>query len=157
VKNLFLFLIFTFYFFANPSQAQFWGCFDSLSVITGGFCLPDYEPVCACNNKTYKNFCYARIEGYQLYQDGICEPVDFNILTNPVLYNLELDIIVRETDDVRLWIFDWNGKIYHQDFFPFMRRRKQLIDVNNFKQGIYLVVVQTSNSRVVKRFIKVSQ
>ena len=158
MKSCRLLLIFFIGFFAQPVKAQQpygnWGCYDSLLVSPGAYCIPDYDPVCACNDTTYRNFCYARNAGFQQYVTGICEAMDFNIRVNPVYYSLELDIILREEGAVNLYIMDWFGKVHYQNFFNNITRRNLFIDVTNFNQGIYIIVVSNNEGNVVKKFVK---
>ncbi len=143
---------------ANAQQQPYgnWGCYDSLLVSPGAYCYPDYEPVCACNDTTYRNDCYARITGHQQYVSGICEAVDFNIKANPVTYALELDIILREEGPAELHIMDWFGKVYYHDYFSNINRKYLYINVGNFEQGLYVISVKNYDQRVIKKFIKIS-
>ncbi|MBA3899368.1 MAG: hypothetical protein H0X62_04020 [Bacteroidetes bacterium] len=138
-------------------KAQNWGCYDSLLINIGAFCIPDYDPVCACNGETYRNYCFAKNDGYQQYYNGICELIDFNIKTNPVLHNLELDLITSQEGNVTIHIVDWYGKVYYQDFFYGINRRQIQIPVGNFDQGVFMVIARFGDLEVVvKKFVKIA-
>ncbi len=157
----FLFLVFIIFFakYTNAQQQPWgnWGCYDSLLVDPFAYCYPEYEPVCACNDTTYRNDCYARNTGHQQFTSGICEAVDFNIKINPVYYALELDIILREEGPVVLHIMDWFGKVYYYDYFSNINRQYLYIDVGNFQQGLYIVSVKNYEERLIKKFIKIDR
>ncbi|HET6243943.1 MAG: T9SS type A sorting domain-containing protein [Bacteroidetes bacterium] len=134
-----------------------WGCYDSLLVSPGTYCYPEYDPVCACNDTTYRNNCFARIAGFQQYVSGICEAVDFNIDVNPVYYALDLDIILKQEGPVTVYVFDWFGKVYYQDYFTNVKRMDLYIDAGSFKQGMYLVAVKNYEEQVIKKFVKIDR
>jgi hypothetical protein len=155
---IFTFILFPIFSYAQ-NWGQNWGCYDSTLIVVGAYCHPVYEPVCACDGKTYRNYCFSRYAGYQIYYDGICEVVDFDIKANLIVHeNLKLDIITREAGPVYLTITDWYGKVHHQDFFPMLRRQLVEVPVFSYGQGLYVVVVRYGDSgKVVKKFVKVSQ
>lgn len=36
-------------------------------------CIEIYQPVCGCNDVTYSNDCFARIDGYEVAYQGKCK------------------------------------------------------------------------------------
>lgn len=135
--------------------AQNYGCFDSLKVSVGSYCPPDYEPVCACNQKTYRNFCYAQREGYQIFQNGICEPIDINIRRNPVHDNLMLDLRLKFQGDASIYIFDVFGHVYFYQDYSAIEQESVVINTESYPRGIYLILGLSYDHKVVKKFLKI--
>ena len=143
-------------FFTNfDLVGQNYGCFDSLKVTIGSYCPPDYDPVCACNQKTYRNFCYAQREGYPVFQNGICEPIDININRNPVHDNLLIDLRLKFQGDATVYIFDIFGNIYYSHAFSAIERETIAINTETYPRGIYLVLGLSYDHKVVKKFLKI--
>jgi hypothetical protein len=137
-------------------KAQFSnGCIDSLMIRYGYYCDPEYDPVCGCNNITYRNLCYAQNEGVIAYADGICEGVAIDFNPNPVSDMIYVDLILREEGPVNFWIYDYRGNEF---YFQSWTRVKELtfnIDVNIFPPGVYALIAQTgSGDHAIKKMVK---
>ena len=137
------------------SYAQNYGCFDSLKVSIGSYCPPDYDPVCACNQKTYRNFCHAQREGYQIFQNGICDPIDINISRNPVYDKLTLDLRLKFQGDALIYIFDIFGNLYFSHTFSAIERETLFLNTESYPRGIYLLLAMSNDNKVVKKFLKI--
>ena len=141
--------------FIRSTTAQNWGCYDSLLVSPGAYCIPDYEPVCACNQKTYRNYCFARIEGFQQYENGICETIAFDFTPNPVSNSLAMKLFLRNPGNVNIYVMDLYGKIYFKTSYNDIVYTSVYLDVSNYEQGVYLIFSETGGEFVVKKFVKV--
>lgn len=53
----------------NPAQST---CIDPAKINPDGICTMQYEPVCACDGKTYSNPCMAENAGVTSYTTGPC-------------------------------------------------------------------------------------
>lgn len=139
----------------QDSSAQNYGCYDSLLVSPGGNCFLDYEPVCACNEKTYRNYCYANLEGYQQYENGICEAIDFDFQPNPVVNMLNINLMLRYAGDANVYIMDIYGKVYYKTSYNKIKFMPIFVDVTNYEQGLYFIISETEGVVVVKKFMKI--
>lgn len=157
LKNVFLVLFFISIGFNANAQFSFeFGCFDSTQVQFVPACPLDFEPVCACNGETYRNECFARADGFMMYENRVCEGLDFEFYPNPVVFNLALDIITAQEGDVEIQIYDSFGKIYFREVYSNITRNRISLDVNNFELGIYYVrmVALNEDFALVKKFVK---
>tara|TARA_B110000977_G_C10993199_1_gene460770 strand:+ start:312 stop:1052 length:741 start_codon:yes stop_codon:yes gene_type:complete len=83
-------------------------CINENNIDTTIICTTDFNPVCACNNKTYKNACEAEnIAGISLYSPGQCEHI--------CTYNDTLMVIATDTNCTLLSDFN---TFYEVDYAP---------------------------------------
>jgi len=137
------------------SSAQFGSCVDTTLIIPYSYCYPIYEPVCGCDGKTYRNTCNAtQLNGVVQYEDGICEPVDFDATPNPVQQYLYVDIITKNQGNVLLTIMDLYGNKKYEQYYRDIERRKITLDVSQYEYGLYFIMVESQGYYVVKRFAK---
>lgn len=47
-------------------------CIDSYKIDLTQACIEIYQPVCGCNEKTYPNSCFAKINGLNTWIEGDC-------------------------------------------------------------------------------------
>ena len=79
----------------------------------------------------------------------------FNIYPNPGegLFNLNLDI--RDTDDVHIMIFNISGKlVMTKEYYRILDHFETQIDLTGFSDGLYQIHVKTSNALLHRILIK---
>jgi hypothetical protein len=137
------------------AQQQSNGCIDSLQIRYGYYCDPYYDPVCGCNNITYRNLCYAQNEGVIAFSDGICEPIAIDFNPNPVSDVIYVTLILKEQGGVNFWIYDYWGSQYYFQSFSNITEQTFTINVNVFPQGVYaLIAVNDKGEHVAKKMVK---
>lgn len=147
------------FFLPETLQAQFSSdaCVDSLLINTAPCSGTPYQPLCGCDNVSYRNECEARAKGVQQWTEGPCETMDFDILPNP-LYAAEgkFYIYTRESTDVQVWIFDlyYNEKYYRRyPSVPAYMVFDNTMDVRGWGNGVYFVLVEAAGNYKVKRIL----
>lgn len=152
-KKIVFCIISIFLFHTSKGQISS-GCVDSFNIRPGTPCPADFEPVCACNNKTYRNVCFATAEGILSYNMGSCEPLAIDINPNPADQTLFLKAILKYADNLTIFITDINGQEYFRRFFNNITYLDYPIDVSAFRNGIYLVFAVTGDTYVYKKLSK---
>ena len=116
-----------------------------------------YEPVCGCDNVTYRNSCLADAAGiiYQSYTQGPCEFMDFDFFPNPVATagQLKVKVICKGVSDINVWIFDM---YFRQMYYQVSRQFADIElypDVRGFGNGMFFIVIEAEGVIKVKRLL----
>lgn len=146
-------------FSAGRTEAQFTtpSCIDT-NMVTFNPCFGTvYQPVCGCDNVTYRNECLAIAAGIVNfgYVDGPCEFMDFDFSPNPVntAGELKVKIICKDVTDINVWIFD---AFFRQRYYQVSRQFQDIElypDVRGFGNGIFFIVVEAGGVIKVKRLL----
>jgi hypothetical protein len=136
------------------------GCIDSLYYNPTPICGSVYEPICACNGKTYRNQCFATSDGVVpgQYTFGPCEPLHYFFFPTLAVDFLNLNISVKAEGTVNIYIFDVYGNIkFFQDYYigtPYILNLSNF-DVSTFDKGVYVLVAETQGYYQLEKFVKI--
>jgi hypothetical protein len=125
----------------------------------------NYQPVCGCNGKTYRNSQYMLRDGVQYTApntSGPCEPMDFFFyptLVSNADDGLKLYIALQASGDVQIYIIDYFAHQYYYRTISYIDYQvpPQVypISVDNLNTGVYFLVVKTGAGYFkIKRFEK---
>lgn len=130
---------------AKLSAQQSNGCIDSLQIRYGYWCPTDFEPLCGCNNITYRNLCYLQNEGVVSYSEGPCEPVAIDFNPNPVSEMIYVNVVLKQEIGFSFAIYNYRGDQYYFNTFGASKEQIFNVNVNLFPPGIYMIIVQTDS------------
>ena len=158
------FLLFVLLFAALSIKAQNPGtyqptCIDTtLTNFNSNPCYGNsYEPVCGCDNVTYRNECMAKAAGIvnNSFTQGSCEFMDFDFYPNPVATagQLKVKVLCKGISDINVWIFDM---YFRQLYYQVSRQYADVElypDVRGFGNGMFFIVVEAGGVIKVKRLL----
>ena len=146
-------------------------CVDTTLIGTPAPCpstnpFTDYQPVCGCDNKTYKNLCYMQNYAHLTYatnSNGPCDPVDFFYYPNPEQPDEILHLLIAVSNpasQVHLYIMSVSSeKIYYEHLYDFNNialnyRTSDDVSVNDLPQGVYAIVAETGGYVKAYKYLK---
>lgn len=144
--------------FSLSSNGQ--ACIDQLRINPTYPCPDlDYNPVCGCDEVTYRNLCYAiNRSGVNYYRDGTCSGFELDVFPNVVSENMVLKITLSqaaETSTTFMLVDVW-GKIFIQRQLPAVKRFEfQLDEIIYIPRGTYIALVyNTAGNYRYQKFVR---
>lgn len=143
-------------------------CRDSLKANPFSPCYDPFDPVCGCDGELYRNVCDALRNGinpfyfgipYTDLASGFCAEFAFDIVPNPVQYEMDFSLFLRQNGPALVQIYDIYGTIMFERYFSSMTGFKNneylRIDVQGYTKGVYFVAVIVNEQFEVKNFLKI--
>ena len=124
---------------------------------------PAFDPVCACNAKTYANECVAlnRAAAQFVVHGGVCQNELYfvEIWPNPVGRSMQfyMQYADRQEQAASMTIFDaFGNQVYFRLFsrIPSDIPYQESLDMSGLRTGVYVVLIQGGGKYTVKKFLK---
>lgn len=141
-------------------RAQWTSCIDSSRINAMFQCNdPVYNPVCGCNQVTYRNECTAfNVYGVRTYTSGVCSGIDMDVFPIPVGPNSVLHVNLSYPDlisgSMDFKVVDLYGKVFEQRLFNSINRVNLQLDVAAWPTGIYVLLATNNRTVLVQKMSK---
>lgn len=155
--KVFLFLFINLFVFKASAQWQP-PCQDSMRKNPYFQCNePYFRPVCGCTNKTYRNECVSyNVYGINVIKSsGVCQEqqFEFDFYPNPAHEQINFALEFFDQGNMTLQIFDTYGKLMFFSHKAYIHRFDDVISVNGFRPGLYVITVVSGNKFLAKKLI----
>lgn len=128
---------------------------------------PQYEPVCGCDNITYRNSCAAENWG-GLINNGfclgwiertICGNFDFDFIPSGIsYYPVQFSLYMKKPGSATLYIYNRYGGLLGSEYFTASFPDQIIVRELSFQSleiGVFLAVVVVNGERLTKKFVKI--
>jgi hypothetical protein len=93
--------------------------------------------------------------GYTLIENPKKDNQDLQIIPNPAKHTVSISMNIRQASDVKLALYNLSGQlvsiVYNQYTAP--GKKEVLLDISRLAPGAYMLEMQTSDSKIVKRLL----
>jgi hypothetical protein len=149
--------------FQLQASAQFSGtCVDTTLIPDSYYrCDRQFEPVCGCDGKSYRNPCAARFWGglNSWVSNSVCTNFFIDFFPTSVTYfSPTFSIQMKQAGSATMYIFDTFGRLKYQRLYTIYDPsviRSEEIPAENFDLGIYVLVVIAGGEKQTIKFAKV--
>jgi len=122
-----------------------------------------YNPVCGCDNVTYRNVCAAINWGglqFSAWTDNtICGNVDFEFVPSAIHFNpIKFNIFLKTGNSASLYIYNRYGGLLYSQFFNSItpgQVAQYEMDFQTLEIGVYMAVVIVDGEKHSKKFAKI--
>ena len=144
---------------------NFFTCIDSTRIQSNSTCSSKpFQPVCGCDTTTYYNECFAISEGLLNYTKGICGEFELYFLPNFFYVgsnaSIPFTVYSKNATQCNLYIMDVFGYIKINTLISpsnyyfgnlNMPEYTTTYNLGDLHAGIYLVILQSGNTLIIKR------